>query len=1753
MAVWINEFHYDNASTDVGEFIEVAGDAGTDLTGYSLVLYNGSDGAVYNTRQLSGVIGDQANGFGVLSFSYPSNGIQNGSPDGLALVSPSGVVIEFISYEGSFTAVGGPANGLISTTVGVSESGSANGTSIARTGTGDDAADFAWTLAGDDSPGAVNIGQSFVGPPVPGAVSVSDVTVDEGAGTAIFTLTRSGGSAAFAVTAATADGSAVAPADYAATSGTVSFAEGQTSATVSVAIAQDAADEADESFTLTLSGATNGATLGDGQAVGTIRDDDATPPPPSTGATDLLISEYVEGSSNNKAIELYNGTGAAISLTGYSLVFYFNGATAAGATINLSGTVAAGDVFVISDNDANATILAQADLASAASFYNGDDTVVLRKNGAVVDSIGQIGTDPGTEWGAGLTSTADNTLRLKAGVITGDTNTADAYDPAVRYQGFATDSVDGLGSHDGGTPPPPPEGPVVTVRAADDAAAEGSAPAFQFAFSRTGDLGQPLTVSFSYGGTASAADFTAADGSAAPTSVTFAAGSATAMLDLRATDDALVEGVEFVELILADGADYDRGEAREATAAITSDDVAVVRVSAVQGAGATSPLVGQTVTVEAVVVGDFQNGDGDASRNLGGFFVQEETADEDGDAATSEGVFVYQGPGTAPLDVKVGDRVRVTATVHEAFGATQLSAPTVTVIGEGAAAEVTAATLNLPAANLEAFEGMLVTVPQTLVISDQFELDRLGEVRLYAPEGDGLTGSVAEAADGRPYQYTQINEPTTDGSVAAYNAAIASRSIIYDDGLNGTYQPITNPDGGGAYTTANAPQMGDSISGLTAVLDFGFSNFRLRSTAEGQNDFVDTNPREQAPADVGGSLKVGSFNVLNFFVTLDDGTRIDNGSEPRGANSDAEFQRQVDKLVTTIIALDADVLGLVELENDFSTGRANALADGNAVSYLVDQLNLALGGHVYSWVAPGTDFVGTDAISVGFIYQNDVVKIADGTTVAVDDAAIHNRPPVAVTFEEIATGAEFTAVANHFKSKGSGSGLNADQGDGQARSNLDRVQQANALLDFLEGNPTGTADPDYVLLGDFNAYYQEDPIDVLRDGGFTVAGDPTSYSYTFGGQLGSLDHFLYSGSLAGQVTGSTKWNINSDEADALDYNLDADDSNAATNRDPAIFYSAEPFRVSDHDPLLLGLNLTPSDKVLTGTAGDDVLTGKNGNDTLSGLEGADLLSGGVGDDLLNGGAGNDTLDGGAGEDDVAVLASSSGDVRVYDLGDGRFRVESAEGTDTITGVERLRFADGSEAAPIELVNDAPVAADSSVATDEDTAADGAATASDPERSALSYSLVSGPANGTLVFNADGTYRYTPNADFNGADSFTFAASDGEYADEGVVSVTIASVNDAPEAGDDMAEVDEDGTVTGTTRANDSDRDGGALAVTGVSGAKGAGAAGTAVAGAYGVLTLRADGGYSYAASDANALKLGEEATDVFTYTLSDGQGGEDTATLSVTIRGQSETYTGTAGDDVLTGTADPETIDGLDGDDALFGQGGDDTLNGGAGFDYLDGGDGADTLDGGEGRDALYGGTGDDRLDGGQGLDILAGGMGDDVLVVNERFDLVIEGKGEGVDRVEASVSHELSSNVEHLLLTGEAAINGRGNQLGNLIAGNDGANRLEGGAGDDVLSGRGGNDQLIGGAGRDVFVFGPDGGKDRVTDFKVGQDTLDLSGFGDEEPAVSRIGKDTVLSFDDGSTLTLEKVDLGRGQGTELDALLAPQPAPYAAEAWLF
>jgi len=625
---------------------------------------------------------------------------------------------------------------------------------------------------------------------------------------------------------------------------------------------------------------------------------------------------------------------------------------------------------------------------------------------------------------------------------------------------------------------------------------------------------------------------------------------------------------EFVQHTTVNGALFTPG-ARNDGSAFAGCTASVERVAIydVQGSGTSSPYAGQTVVIEGIVTGDFQDDDADTQSSLGGFYVQE--AVTDGDPATSDGIFVYDGFDPA-LDVSVGDAVRVTGLVTEFFGETQVSPTAVEIIGSG---NIAPTAVSLPTANvltmssgeyfgdLEQYEGMLVTFTDTLTVTDTFNLDRFGELLLVAGP--------------RPYQFTEKNAPDAAG-LDAHLQALGALGIMLDDGL--TVQnpdPIRYPAPGLPNAVDAVVRSGDTVSGLTGNLRYsrgsggsGDELYRLMPTVEPV--FVNDNPRPAAAPDVGGDLRVVSLNTLNFFTTLDEpgATCGPVPQDCRGANTAAEYGRQLQKLVTALAGLDADVIGLVELENNAS----------ESLAAIVDALNAATGK---SFARVDTGMIGTDAIKVGFIYDTSTVALLGSHAIldsGVDPTFLDdkNRPVLAQSFSELASSEVFTAATMHLKSKGSDCDDvgDPDTGDGQGNCNLTRTGAAQSVINWLATDPTGSGDPDVLVLGDYNAYRQEDPINVFRSAGYTDLIDTFvgegAYSYNFDRQLGALDHAFSSPSLTEQVSGASEWHVNADEADVFDYNLEF-------GRNPAIFDGDSPFRAADHDPLIVGLSLGPDE------------------------------------------------------------------------------------------------------------------------------------------------------------------------------------------------------------------------------------------------------------------------------------------------------------------------------------------------------------------------------------------------------------------------------------------------------------------------------------------------------------------------------------------------------------------------------------------------
>jgi predicted extracellular nuclease len=390
--------------------------------------------------------------------------------------------------------------------------------------------------------------------------------------------------------------------------------------------------------------------------------------------------------------------------------------------------------------------------------------------------------------------------------------------------------------------------------------------------------------------------------------------------------------------------------------------------------------------------------------------------------------------------------------------------------------------------------------------------------------------------------------------------------------------------------------------------------------------FAASNPRSSAPDAVGGNLKVASFNVLNYFTTFTNGNdaagqtgqgcSVGNSvaaSNCRGANNLVEFQRQRSKIVEAMAAIDADALGLMEIQNNGNT----------AVQNLVEALNTRLGATVYAAAPLPAQSTGTDAIRVAIIYKPS--RLTPLAAPLSDTDAVNNRPTLAQGFV-LANGERFSLLVNHLKSKGSCPSVgsadyegNFDAGDGQGCWNLQRKQQAQRLRTFVAQVQAANGSTDVLLIGDFNAYAQEDPIFELTSSGYvdqigrTYASTSSfGYSYVFDGAAGRLDHAITTATLSPRVTKAIEWHINADETPQQDYNTEFKAPlTTCGGLCPADPYTAGPWRSSDHDPVVVGLsiykaiNAPLASTAVAGTAGDDIITSGAGRRTLTGGGGND--------------------------------------------------------------------------------------------------------------------------------------------------------------------------------------------------------------------------------------------------------------------------------------------------------------------------------------------------------------------------------------------------------------------------------------------------------------------------------------------------------------------------------------------------------------------
>ena len=561
-------------------------------------------------------------------------------------------------------------------------------------------------------------------------------------------------------------------------------------------------------------------------------------------------------------------------------------------------------------------------------------------------------------------------------------------------------------------------------------------------------------------------------------------------------------------------------------------------IGTIQGTGSTA-LAG-AATIEGIVTAVYP------AWGPAGFFVQNDAATADADPLTSDAIYVVQ---TAPT-VLPGTRVRVTGTVAEratapSNGLAIITAPTIAVLASGQPLPPFVVLDNAtfsPLLHAEAVEGMRVRFTGPLTVIDPGAIRTRGELLLSVRGLAYQPTQVVDPNDANPSGTTSMGN-TNLAAVQAFGAENAAKRLFLDDGRTNVPPVVPYLD-----PLTGAVRVGSTVADARGIMGFGSGQWRLQPLPAPDVPVVVTTRPAPPTFAATPDLRLASFNVLNYFNGNGTG-----GGFPtaRGARTLPDFQRQRAKIVRALAALDADVVGLMEIEND-GTGPTSAIQD------LLHHLNRLLGAPVYTFVNDGTTTQtnSSDVIRCAIIYKPARVTPLGAPILSADQ--VFDRPPLAQVF--VTPAADTVAlVVNHFKSKASGSGVDADQGDGQGRSNNRRRLQAAALVPFLSGPVAAAGGRRAISVGDYNANFEEDPLDVLRAAGLVIPSTSASISYVFNDQVGALDHAVITPNLVGRVA-VRKWNINAVEPEFLQYDV----AKAATD-------TLSPFRSSDHDPVLIGV------------------------------------------------------------------------------------------------------------------------------------------------------------------------------------------------------------------------------------------------------------------------------------------------------------------------------------------------------------------------------------------------------------------------------------------------------------------------------------------------------------------------------------------------------------------------------------------------------
>lgn len=594
----------------------------------------------------------------------------------------------------------------------------------------------------------------------------------------------------------------------------------------------------------------------------------------------------------------------------------------------------------------------------------------------------------------------------------------------------------------------------------------------------------------------------------------------------------------------------------------------------------------QQYVVRGVITADYRYQNG-----FSGFYIQ--TPDSKAKANLSNAIFVYLPAASTITGGKVGEEVILKGRLTNYENQLQIDqlSSNIQTCNNQAASLVSSTPIQLPFSSLtdatgnapKRYQGMLVKIPQTLTVSENYDYGRYGQLSLSL---------------GRLYIPTNLYPAKSNEAVALAKQNLLSK-IILDDGYNNQNRTPWLPQ---TFNAANTLRTGYQLKNVEGILEYRFNAWRIQPIQNKALPEVvkDSNLRNSTIlAKESKQVRVAAFNVLNY-----DNSPLIGVKPDRGANTETEFNRQHAKIVSAIKTIDADVYGLMEIAN-------NGYGEKSAVNYLTK----ALGADWKYVIPPNMDKLGTDVIAVAIIYNSKRVKTV-GNPVVYDDLTQKNRVTMAQSFQAVTGGKTFTVVPNHLKSKGScpedKTSPEANQGDGQGCWNPTRVTAVQKLIQWIATNPTKAEKPNYLLVGDMNSYAKEDPILAFEKVNYKillndekVGQGKAAYSYVFGvasdatgnGGAGNLDHAIADANLYPMVKRTFAWHINADEPTALDYNEEY-----KTEEQIASFYAPDAFRSSDHDPVIVDLDLNES----SGTTGGHKSSG--GSTGLWSLFGLMLLT-----------------------------------------------------------------------------------------------------------------------------------------------------------------------------------------------------------------------------------------------------------------------------------------------------------------------------------------------------------------------------------------------------------------------------------------------------------------------------------------------------------------------------------------------------------------